>query len=393
MITLKLFYQDKSREEKYEPLLKSKMFELPPIAQNLLNEKDQRIRQLEEENQDLRAELKFKAEYTAREENTQHRKLEAGLSDKGTERAGMRPYYVFLLCVSTDGHHNGRLAESDEVGVGPTVGAIKRTASVSSLGKRGHDSVVGFDNSEREEKRSRHGHAAGNDGGTPTRGRSRYKKTMDRISRAASFMPYSKRSTAKAQQPHYDSSGRREIPIHDSPPSMIFPTPPASIGYASSKNTSRASGSSGNADDEASLDDRGKHMASARPLSPSEESKTTRLFRNFAGRSLSRGPSPSPVYREPTLPETPTRPKPQRPAMLGAASVPVPASRGLLSPPSTGPRRQTSPLLSSQGSSSKKRKQEDAQVYTIPDVNVESWFGGDPVPRAAVSASKRRKND
>ncbi len=85
---------------------------------------------------------------------------------------------------------------------------------------------------------------------------------------------------------------------------------------------------------------------------------------------------------------------PQRPAMMGAsASLPTPARR-LPSPVSTGPRRQTSPLLSGLGSSNRKRKPEDVQAYTSLDaqVQVQSWYADDPAPPAAVSASKRRKN-
>ncbi|KJA14967.1 hypothetical protein HYPSUDRAFT_80651 [Hypholoma sublateritium FD-334 SS-4] len=365
---------DKNQAEKHEPVLKSKASELS-IARK-------RIRLLEEEKdiyereiQDLKAELE--AEKIVRENYIRSQRLEAGSSDERKRKAG-------------------RLAESDEVGVSTTVEVMERAASIRSLGKREHDSDVSFENSERGEKRSRHGHV-GNDGGTPTRGRQRNKKTiMDRISRrAASLMPYPKHSKSKDPQSHHDKSGGREVPIYDSPPSMGFPavTPPASIGHASSKNASQTSGISGNADDESSLEDRGKHISPATPLSPSEESKTPWLLRNLTGRSLSRGPSPSPAYREPAPPKTPTRPGPRPHVMLGAASVPIPASHGLLSPPFTGPRRQTSPLLSSQSSSSKKRKQEDAQAYTIPDANVKSWFGDDPVPHAAGSTSKRRKND
>ena len=143
------------------------------------------------------------------------------------------------------------------------------------------------------------------------------------------------------------------------------------------------------------MDARGKQIAPASPLSPGDELKNNWLsIRTLTGRSSSRGPSPSPASRESALPETPTRPRPQRPAMPGSsASVPTP-SRRLPSLVSTGPRRQTSPLLSGRGSSNKKRKQEDVQAYTSLDaqVQVQSWYADDPAPPAAVSASKRRKN-
>ncbi len=109
------------------------------------------------------------------------------------------------------------LVESGDAGIGSRFNVIERTVSGRSVRKQEHDD--GFDISERGEKLFGH---TGSEVGTPTRGRSRYRNA---IKRAKSFMPYSKPSKSKVQQPYHDSSGGREIPIHDSPPSMAFPDP------------------------------------------------------------------------------------------------------------------------------------------------------------------------
>lgn len=275
-----------------------------------------------------------------------------------------------------------RLIDFEKTAVDSASEVVDTPVSDSGFRKRReHD--VGFDSSEREVKRSRHEHA-GNHGGTPTRGRPIYRNATGRFSRAKSFVTRKHSIMDRQKQP---SNAGREVPIHDSPPSMVSLIPLASMAKDSANNISQGSGSSGNADDEASLDGHGKlFIASTSTLAPSDSESKPKwpLFRKFTGRSASRGSSPSPASRALAPPETPTRPRSRRRLMKGAATVPAPNGHGSLSPTSTGPRSQTAPSNSSQGLSRTKRKQE---------VTVYSYYDEDRKPDTAGSASKKQKNN
>ncbi|KJA14968.1 hypothetical protein HYPSUDRAFT_208278 [Hypholoma sublateritium FD-334 SS-4] len=322
----------------------------------------------------------FEAEYLSELELLK-RRIEFLEVEHTTQRKAVQTLQA-ELCLKSTTRVDRSMVDFEQTAVDSASEVAAKPVSDSGLRKcRGQD--IGFDSSDREVKRSRH-QDAGNPGITPTRGRSIYRNATGRFSQQAkSFITRKQSVMDNHKQP---SSVSRDVPIHDSPMSTILRTPPASMAKDRAKNISQGTGSSGNADDETSLDGHGKHfLASTSTLAPGEESKSKwpPLFRRFTGRSTSRGPSPSPASRALVPPETPTRLRSPRPIVQGAATIPVLSAHGSLTPTSTGPRSQTAPPVSSQGPSGKRRKQE---------VTVYSFYDEDHRPDAAGSANKKQKN-